>query len=191
MIEHLFVFSDESLLDCRFLYENAFFHCLVNYRWWDLKFLKNVWCPDCLGGLKKKCCPFRSCEVWLNSPLLVWKWAAAPREKLCHRWGSRPLGRLVLCEAAPAWRNWADGERMRHSCMSSSPSLAEGDIWHHLARERDRELSASSCSHHRSRVQGCFWGGIVITQYVSPPMHTPYSNHSASSLPPMFPSFQH
>lgn len=29
-----------------------------------------------------------------------------------------------------------------------------------------------------------FLGGIVITQYVSPPMHTPYSNHSALSPPP-------
>lgn len=36
---------------------------------------------------------------------------------------------------APARWNRADGERTPRSCMPSSPSLAEGDTWHHLACE--------------------------------------------------------
>lgn len=34
----------------------------------------------------------------------------------------------ALWGAAPAWWNRADGERMRRSCMPSSPSLVEGDM---------------------------------------------------------------
>lgn len=88
--------------------------------------------------------------------------------------------------AAPARWNRADGERMRRSCMSSSPSLAEGDIWHHLACVHyggQKELFASFSSFYCSMAQGCLWevSWVITTQ--PPPTHAPSAGYSSSSLP--------
>lgn len=80
----------------------------------------------------------RGVKVWLN-----WWPVIGMQEAGFHtrRGGARACGGDVpglptaaLWVAAPVWWNRADGERTPRSCMSSSPSLAEGDIWHHLAR---------------------------------------------------------
>lgn len=53
----------------------------------------------------------------------------APRDTTtCGTDVPRLLSAALWGAAAPPWWNRADGERMRRSCMSSSPSLAEGDI---------------------------------------------------------------
>lgn len=94
----------------------------------------------------------------------------------------------ALWGAAPAWWNRADGERMRRSCMSSSPSLAEGDIWHHLACVHyggQKELFASFSSfllQHGSRL---FMGGIVSN--INAPTHTHTFCWLLLLKPPPFP----
>lgn len=60
-------------------------------------------------------------------------WRASRDTRWCWDTDVPRLLSTALWRAAPVWWNRADGERMRRSCMPSSPSLAEGDIWHHLA----------------------------------------------------------
>lgn len=60
--------------------------------------------------------------------------------------------------------------------MPSSPSLVEGDIWHHWARVHyggQKELFASFSSFHCCVVQGCRWEVLwVITRRVRARTHT-------------------
>lgn len=122
-------------------------------------------------------------ELWRASRDTRWCWDAdVPR-----------LLSAALWRAAPAWRNRADGERMRRSCMPSSPSLAEGDIWHHLAHVHYWGQKSVVCFlfffllQHGSRL---LMGGIVSD--LTPPStrspalrhtHTP-SRYSSWSLSP-------
>lgn len=93
----------------------------------------------------------------------------------------------ALWGAAPAWWNRADGERMRRSCMSSSPSLAEGDIWHHLAQVALWCLERAVFFFfffYSGVVQGCWWEVLWV---ITIPPYAPSSTNSSSILPLFLP----